>query len=260
MTAPVIESPVMDVTVRSEGSAVAAQPPGLSMTDLIKHALDINTPVESLERLVALHERVSQQQAERDYFAAMARFQADCPSIKKNSSASFATDGGSKMSYKYSELDAIAAVVNPLLDKNGLSYTWNTKVEGGQLVCACTVRHVNGHHTTSAIALPTESRAAMSAQQKVGAAYTFARRLSLIGALGLTTTEDDLDGRDDATGKINDDQVTVLTDLLREAKVKPDSLLKMFKVAALTDIPANRYDAAVQALETKKAAKKAGQP
>lgn len=239
----------------TEQRAPAVRSASASMADLLYMAVERGTPVAELRELVALHGLMEQRQAQQDFAAAMAAFQAECPSIKKASTAKFSTRSGGEMSYTFAALDEIAATVNPILAKHGLSYTWDANVQGGTLTCVCTVRHCNGHSTSSSIALPMDSASAMSSQQKVGSAYTFARRLSLTSALGLTTTDDDTDGRDERGANITPEQADTLAALVDEVRVSVPRFLKAFGASSFDTIPANRYAEAVQALE-----KKRGQP
>jgi hypothetical protein len=241
--------------VRDEAPvALAPRPTAVSMTELLYMAVEKGTPVAELKELVALHEHMSQRQAQQDFAAAMAAFQAECPSIKKSSTANFATRGGGTMSYTFAALDEIATTVNPILARHGLSYTWDATVNAGSLTCVCTVRHCNGHASTSSVTVPTESASAMSSQQKIGSALTFARRLSLVSALGLTTTDDDHDGRDHGGGFVTAEQADTLAALIEETGVSAAKFLKWAGAEALTQIPASKYADAVATLEKKRSA------
>lgn len=222
------------------------------MTDLLFMAVEKGTPVAELKELVALHEHMGQRQAQQEYAKAMAAFQAECPSIKKGKTAKFTTRGGGDMSYTFASLDEIATVVNPILAKHGLSYNWDATVQGGSLTCVCTVRHCDGFSTTSTITLPTDSASAMSSQQKVGSALTFARRLSLVSALGLTTTDDDTDGRDNNVEVITGEQADTLFALCEEVKADMPKFLKYLGVDSLAKVPVIKYADAVTALEKKR--------
>lgn len=219
---------------------------------LLHEAVVRGASVEQLKELVGLHERIEERQARKAYFDAMAKFQAKCPPIKRSSVAKFNTRGGGEMSYTFAALDEIATTVNPILTECGLSYTWDSKVEGSTITCVCTVRHVLGHHEAATIQLPTDSASAMSSQQKVGAALTFARRLSLTQALGLTTTDDDIDGRDTSGGNITEEQVHELVKLSTEVKANMPAFLKYCGVASIDQIPAAKFADAVALLERKR--------
>lgn len=251
--------------VEDAGTVVATQPRGAitrpsefvadSITDLLRVAVERGTPVEQLEKLVELHERMEQRAAVKHFSAAMAAFQAECPSIKKSSTAKIVTRGGTNFGYTYAELDEIARTVNPILAKHGLSYGWDSSIEKSTLTCVCTVRHAAGHSEKSTFTLPTESSSAMSEQQKVGAALTFAKRQSLSSVLGITTTDEDTDAADADPSRITEDQLTLLQDLAAEVGADVGRFLKFLGVAKLSDIRSADYPRAVAALEQKRGAR-----
>ena len=231
-----------------------------SITQLLHLAIEKGTPVEALEKLVGLHERLADREAAQEFARALAAFQAECPPITHSKKAKIVTSGGGSYSYTYAELDAIARVVNPILAKHGLSYSWNTAVdEKNRLTCDCIVRHINGHIALPAtFSLPIDNKSAMSEQQKVGAAATFAKRQSLIAALGITTSDDDFDGAAAAAvdpTPVNAAQLRTLENLLDEAGADPEKFLKYLDVEALKDLPAVRFQEAKAALLEKKKAR-----
>jgi hypothetical protein len=250
--AEVEQAPRTALTTATEHpSALVAADPN-NPAALLHEAVVRGASVEQLKELVGLHERIEERQARKAYFDAYARFQAKCPPIRKSSIAKFATNGGGEMRYTFAPLDEIARTVNPILTECGLSYTWDSKVESGIIKCVCIVRHVLGHHESAHIELPTESKASMSSQQKVGAALTFARRLSLTQALGITSADEDTDGRDDYSECISEEQVHELVALATEVKADMPKFLAYCGVESLDQIPAKKFAAAVKVLERKR--------
>lgn len=254
--------------IEKPGTTVAQQERGLPVarpasseiasdaaTELLRIAVERGTPVEQLEKLLELHERMEQRAAIKQFSAAMAAFQAECPSIKKSSTAKIVTKGGTSFGYTYAELDEIARTVNPILAKHGLSYGWDSSIEKSTLTCVCTVRHAAGHSEKSTFTLPTESSSAMSEQQKVGAALTFAKRQSLSSVLGITTTDEDTDTAEADPTKITEDQITLLRDLAIEVKADAGRFLRFLGVSAFSEIRASDYARAVVALEQKRGAR-----
>jgi hypothetical protein len=70
--------------VRTVVSAPAAQQEVVPQAEaLIAKAIEHNLPVESLERLLDMRERLRAEQAREAYFTGLARFQAGCPVIPK---------------------------------------------------------------------------------------------------------------------------------------------------------------------------------
>lgn len=233
-------------------AAVSVPIEGGSVTDLLRIAVERGTPVAELKELVALHDQMAQRQARQEFAAAMAAFQQECPPIKHERTASIVTSKGSSYKYTYAELDVIAKKVNPILARHGLSYRWNTKVEGNTLTCECVVSHTAGHSESSFFALPVENPSAMSPQQKVGAAYTFAQRRSLSAALGITTTDDDTDAGDVDPKPVSEEQLHTIEDLCAERDMtgrRLEKFLAHMGVANLDEIRAVDYQKAVNTLK-----------
>lgn len=208
--------------------------------DLMETAL-ASGKVEDLERLVALHERMTALQAARDFASALAEFQAACPPVPKSSHAKIVTKGGTSYGYDYAELDAIARHVGPELHRHGFSYAWDSELRDGYLRCVCTLRHANGHAATATFTAPVASPSAMSDQQKHAAALTYARRQSLVSVLGITTGEPDPDGAP-AGPTLTDEQVVEIEEMLELGKVDAGKFRAFLGVERLHEIPASRFD------------------
>jgi hypothetical protein len=231
-----------------------------SIAALLHLAIEKNVPVETLEKLVALHERVSDRAAAREFAEAMSAFQAECPPIAKTSTAKIATRGGTSYSYAYAELDEIARTINPILARHGLSYSWDTEVADKSLTVICTARHVNGHSVPAKITLPIDNASAMSDQQKVKGAMTFGQRCTVISVFGITTADPDHDGASVASLKpVTDDQALAITDGITESGIDKGRFLAWLGVSSVAEIPADRFTAVMQAIEQKRREKeKAG--
>ena len=81
------------------------------------------------------------------------------PADQEGEPANVATKGGGSYSYTYADLPEIQTTVDPYLAKNGFSYSWDSEADAkGLMKVTCTLRHVNGHSTTSSMSLPTEER------------------------------------------------------------------------------------------------------
>lgn len=225
------------------------------ITNMLTLAIEKGVSVETMEKLVTLHERVSDRMAAQEFAAAMSDFQRDCPPISRTSTANIVSQAGAKFSYKYAELDEIAKTITPLLSAAGLSFSWDSTVDKGVLTCVCTLRHVNGHKITASFIVPTDSKAGMSEAQKVAAALTFARRQSLVQVLGLTCADPDVDGADPKSREfISDKQAADLEALIEEVGVERGKFLTWQRVAKMSEIRACDFAGAVAGLERKRGA------
>ena len=224
------------------------------MTQLLRAAVDKNIGVDAMEKLVALHERMTDRQAASEFAGAMAEFQAECPPINKTSTAKIVTKSGASFGYTYAELDEIAKVVRPILHRHGLSYSWDSDLtDDGRLICKCTARHVNGHSETSTFKCPIDTDARMSEPQKHAAALTYAKRQSLCMVLGLTTTDADNDGAGDRDIEtIGPGQTKIIESLIDDSDADLDRFLRFAKVERVEDIlTGDPYEAAISLLQDK---------
>lgn len=230
----------------------------VSIGEILNNAIERGIPTEAMEKIVALYERMADREASQEFSDAMARFQASCPPIVKGSTANITTKSGIKYSYKYAELDTIARHIAPHLQACGLSYTWDSEMKEGYLVCTCTVRHARGHRESAKFGCPTDTAAQMSAAQQNGAALTYARRQALIQALGLTTGEPDPDGDDHKpvgpVAKITEHQGAIIDVMINDVGADRAKFLSWLKVERISDIPAASYKRAIAGLEEKRKA------
>ncbi len=234
---------------RGDESVSASQ-----VATLMHLAVEKGMGVDVLERLFALDKEISQRNARAAFFQALARFRAECPPIRKtreNSQFTVTRDGVKRPS-KYAALEDIDPVAGPVASACGLVWTWDTRLDEAHMHVTCRLLHVLGHSESSTVSMPYESKAGASPQQKYGSTQTYGMRYSLIAALGLTTADEDTDGSP-AIGSdpdvITPEQEATLNALGREVNANEARFLKLFKIKAISELPANRYAEAVTVLE-----------
>jgi len=243
--------PEVKTSVALRDETALSEVAGTDVGSLLRLAIEKNLPVETLERLVALHERVADRAAASEFAADLAAFQAECPPITKTTTAQIATQSGTKFSYKYAELPHIAKTVGPLLHAKGFSFSWDSEFKDGKLLtCTCTLRHVNGHKEKASFASPVESKAGMSEQQKFAAALSYAKRMSLTQVLGITTADPDLDGG--GSEPITREQRDELIALAKSVDADIPRFLKFMKVDTMDEITSGDFNRARTALESKR--------
>lgn len=161
----------------------------------IKLAITEKTPVETLERLLAMQEKVEAMNAKRAYDEALSAFQKVCPIISK-SKAVYNKDGKS-VRYRFAPMDSIISQVRDPLAAHGFSYEADTELspDGKMITAIVTAMHAAGHSRTKRFQVPIDKDAFMNEQQKVAAARTYALRYCFLGIFGIMTGDED----DDAT-------------------------------------------------------------
>lgn len=154
--------------------------------DLIRIAVEQNMDVEKLSKLMDLQERWEATEARKAYFDAFANFQAMTPIIKKTSKGH---------NYMYAALGDIAQQLRPVLEQCQLSYRFDIQDTGDLISVTCIVSHRAGHQESTTMTAEPDTTGSKNAIQARGSAVTYLQRYSLVGALGLTTADQDIDGR-----------------------------------------------------------------
>jgi hypothetical protein len=92
-----------------------------------------------------------------------------------------------KYAYTYADLASVLGMARPVLARHGLMLTQAAATEGNDAVVTTTILHRSGQWVTT----PPVRLAAGTTPQQTGSAITYARRYSVMAALGLATEDDD---------------------------------------------------------------------
>lgn len=163
---------------------------------LISKAIDKNLPVEALERLLAMRERLKAESAREAFHAALSEFQASCPVIPKDCTAKVTSQRGN-YTYHYADLATIGRTIGPLLKGCRLSFRFDTEFQDDPpaLIVRAIISHAEGHSESSEFRSPIDAGARMNVIQQSGSALTYGKRYALCNALGILTGDEDDDGQ-----------------------------------------------------------------
>lgn len=246
------------VTAEPRPLALEVAPPAAPMSPtmaLISQAVSNGAPIETIERLMALQERMEAAEAERAFVAAMAEFKAAPLVITKNKRVNFSTSKGDT-DYTHATLDNIVAVVGPELAKVGLSYRWKTEhLDAGTVRVTCIVRHRLGHSEETTLQAGADNSGGKNTVQAIGSTCTYLQRYTLLAALGLATGDADDDGRGGPSEDelpITMEQVAQLQNALAETGGDVAAFCAWLKVPALADLPRKGFGLAMARLEQKR--------
>lgn len=153
--------------------------------NLIDKAITKGTDIASLEKLMDLQERWEKSQAQKEFNHALAQFQQQCPTLIKKK------DGHN---CKYTPLGDIIAQIKDVLFNNGLSIRFEQDHSNG-ITVSCIVSHLDGHKESTTMNASPDKTGSKNDVQAIGSTVTYLQRYTLIGALGITTADDDMDGR-----------------------------------------------------------------
>ena len=184
-----------------------------SVESFISQAITQKLPIETMEKLFALREKMKAEQAKEAYTQAMADFQRDCPVIEKNKIVK--NKDGQTIRYKYASLDKIVEQIKVPLSSSGLAYSFDVEQSTGLVKAICIVTHILGHSERTPFEIPIDKDGYMTEPQKYASALTFGKRYALCNALGILTGEEDTDATDVNKEKTPKDEKAKILFLLR---------------------------------------------
>jgi len=210
---------------------------------LVEMAISQNADIEKLERLMEMQERWDAKQARRAYLDAFAQFQSIVPTITKRKAGH---------NYSYAPLSDIAAQIKDSLRECGLSYRFEISETGDQMTVSCIVSHRDGHCETTTMTGSPDTSGSKNSIQSRGSTATYLQRYSLIGALGLTTADADMDGRI-ASDRISDDQAASIKKRLADTESDAAKFCQALAISSVDAMPTSKYAQADKMLSRKEA-------
>jgi hypothetical protein len=222
-------------------------------------ASDPSFDVEKMERLVAMHERSLDRQAQTAFHAAMAEAQRDLTPVREDAS-------NSQTHSKYATYLALDRVVRPIYAKHGfaISFGQGSGAPEGHVRVEALVSHTDGHSRSYHLDMPADGKGAkggdvMTKTHATGSALTYGRRylLALIFNLAIGGMQDD-DGNRAGAEPITAEQKEQIVALIKETASDTARLLKFISprgapLTSIDEIPAHKFAAVVAELERKKA-------
>ena len=186
--------------------------------------------------------------------AALIAAQAEMPPPRKDREVSVRMKSGGTYKFSYATLAGMADADKPILAKHGLGFV--QFVTEGAMVTR--IIHESGEH----LDCPLPMLALPNAPQEAGSIITYFKRYSYAMAFGRVAEEEDdaniAAGNDyvpahraAGSGKVSDEQFRALQAAVDRTGADLARFCKYFQVPSLKDVPANRYQEALNALDAK---------
>jgi len=158
---------------------------------------------------------------------------------------------------KYADLSSVVDAVKPALAKHGLFFVQLTHEQQGGVCIETVVGHAEGEQFSfGKLFVPAGKQDA----QGYGSALTYARRYSLMTAFGVCPEDDDGNAAVKSTPQrggqetgevVSKEQLGALRKEVERTGADLEVLCKFYKIDALPDLPAHRFDHALKALQAK---------
>lgn len=183
-----VPAPIADTTDLTAAPRRAPLP-AKSINMFERLARDPNVDVVKLQALIDMQKQVLAQEAEREFNEAYALMQAELPSIDKNGAIIVKGD----VRGRYATLDAIHAVIKPILGKYGFALRFTNAKEGGWLTCTGTLSHRAGHSIHDDFSAQADNTGSKNDIQAIGSFRTYAMRYITKALLNISEAETDDD-------------------------------------------------------------------
>jgi hypothetical protein len=250
----------MSAIVKHEEQRIipAQDAPMVAMIERI--VLDPNIPIDRLERMLEMKERMEDRarededrQAKKAYFAAMSQCQAELPVVAK-------TKTNKHTNSTYADLAAIEDQAMPIIHKHGFAVSFQPDGynDKGELRILWEISHAEGHNRTGVGEIPVDGAGSQgkvnkTGTQAFGSTATYGRRYLLCMLFNISTG-DDTDGNKPGEPKyISAEQAKTIRDLLEETNSDVEQFCRVGKIDAIPDMLAADFDDAVRLLNAKKA-------
>jgi len=240
------------VTVTPVAGAVVAITP----MNLIEKAMAANASIEQMTQLFELQLRYESNEARKAFHQAVAEFKAESVVILKTKRVGYENKDGSFTGYSHATLGNIVQTIVPVMSKHGLSHSWDIH-QNGEISVTCNLTHELGHTATVSMSAGKDDSGKKNLIQQVASTVTYLQRYTLLAITGLAAQDQDNDGKDAEKKKgetITEGQAQDLRGLMAEVKADESKFCVFYKVDSVDHLPADKYLAAVKALEAKRGA------
>jgi hypothetical protein len=241
---------------RSEAASTAEEPAtttnGGGVLALIERvALDPKATADTLERMVALHERVMAQEAQRQFNEAMNRAQAEIEPVAR-------TIQNKEDHHWYAKLEDIDRAIRPIYIKHGFSLSDNTiaPLTQGWVRVECRCSHVAGHTERFYREGPPDNVGPKGGATKtvlhgIGSTDTYLRRYLHCGIFNVVFKNLDDDGNG---GPISDEEIDDILERMEQGKINKGKFLKYMRLPSTVEeiiatIPKSDLGKALNALD-----------
>jgi hypothetical protein len=211
-------------------------------------AADPNTDVEKLERLLNMYERAQDRNARLAYESAFSAMTPQLPTIDEKGGIK---DKSGKVQSTYALWEDINDAIAPILTKHGFTLSFRPGADGDKVTVTAVLSHIDGHSERATMVLPLDMSGSKNAVQGVGSTTSYGKRYLAINMLNITSRAKQDRDRDGQSAFITDEQISQLQDLLIATGSDPIRFCAFMKVQQLAQIPADRFDAALSALNKK---------
>jgi len=229
---------------------VPAEP--LDMLAMIYRATkDPDVDATKMMQLMEMAERFEARHAQQAFNVAMIAAQDEMDPVR--------TDAANKQtSSRYATWAALDRAIRPIYSKHGFALSFDTGdgAPADYVRVLLYVMHKSGHTKTYHMDMPADGKGAkgndvMTKTHAVGSAFTYGKRYVGGGAFNIIVSDSDDDGNGaSGNGKINEEELARLQDVIGLTKSDPEKVCKHFNLTSLQDITKQQLPRIIEALNS----------
>jgi hypothetical protein len=236
----------------------------LSMVSMIERiAMDPTIPLDRLERMLEMKERMEDRQredearqAQKAFFVAMSAAQAEIKPVARTQ-----TNGHTKS--KYADIEAISDAIQPIITKQGFALTFSEEEcpKPNHMRVVCDVMHVEGHCRTYRGDVPidaagSQGKANKNATQAYGSTKSYGRRYLKLDIFDVPVKGKDTDGNtpEAEPAQISPEQLAELQGLIDRSGADIQWICNHYKVESLAAMNVKQFHHSTMSLKQRIAA------
>jgi hypothetical protein len=169
--------------------------PAVAATEMVgmfeRLATNPAVPVEKLEKLIELQERIMRHDAKSAFDAAFAEMQGEIPEITERGEISV----NGQVRSKYAKFEDILREVKPILTKFGFAIRHRNVFDNGTIKIVGILSHRSGHSEEDEFVAKADDSGSKNAIQALGSTRSYGQRYTTISLLNIATRGADDDGQ-----------------------------------------------------------------
>lgn len=231
-----------------------------SLLQIISRAAsDPNVDIDKMERLMQMHERMTDRAARSAYAAALSEMQPQLPVVDRKGNITIHKKDAEKkpenviQSTPYALWEDINDAIRPLLAQYGFALSFRVKKEADRVEVTGVLSHRDGHSEETMLSLPMDTTGSKNNVQAIGSSVSYGKRYTATALLNITTRGEDDDGKAAGlVGVISDEQFEALSKLMDEHGADLARFCAYFHIDKLADLPASRLAQAETMVKAKR--------
>lgn len=245
------------ITKERDGAvSVPAADPIMSLIE--RAATDPNFDVAKMEKLLEMRERQQAINAKESFNRAFVAAKKLIKPLARNKR-------NTQTNSNYSDLEAIADAIDPILAEHGFAPTFGTadSKRDGYYKIVCDLLHEDGHEKRYEADIPEDATGIKGTTNKTathafGSSTTYGRRYLKLMIFDIATHDDDGNraSQQKEEETVGPEEMTILDDLLKQTKSDRAQFFKYAKVEGMAEIWMKHYPHLKAVLEKKLEAQK----